>query len=364
MARFRDRDAPLTKEGIILRTYGYSHPQDACFCDVEYAPEFIYRTSDPRAIRHLYRGPSDGKGIGPLYYKFYFDGGLKYVKENYPIYQIYHKALKTKLVGLNQTQIVEVRRPDEKLRHLVKNPPDDELINTLIEVLDLVMDHSQLKTHHFGVFGSICHDFYHVDYSDIDLIIYGRRQLKELRETLADFYQQPSFPIQNEFAAWDYKQSTKHWRFKRYNIQEYPFYEFRKLIYAEIRSKRMKRPVKIEFEPVKNWGEIQNEYPNQVQIERVGWIKAIARVLDDRDAFNMESIYEIEILEVIEGVKVDDIIRILSFIEEFRGQVQKDEKILVEGNVERVVLKNSKFHQITLSYGPRYYDQTLKIYKK
>ncbi|NVM55855.1 MAG: hypothetical protein HWN66_19300 [Candidatus Helarchaeota archaeon] len=355
MTQFRDRDAPITKEGIIFRTYGYTHPLNACFCDVEYAPASIYSTSDPRAIR------SDPEG---LYYKFYFDGGLQFIKKKYPQYQISHKALQKKLVGVDQSQSVQIRRPDESLRTILQNPPDNKLIDTLLEVLDFVTDHSQLRPHHFGVFGSICHNFYHVDYSDIDLIIYGRKALKELRETLLDFYQQPSFPIQNEFTGWNYQRPTKHWYFKHYSIQEYPFYELRKLIYAVIRSKAINRPIKIEFEPVKNWSEIQNEYPNQVRIERTGWIKAIAQVFDDRDAFNMESIYKIEILKILEGPKIDDIIRILSFVEEFRGQVQKDEEILVEGNIERVILRNQEFHQITLSYGPRYYDQTLKLSEK
>ncbi|MHA1650593.1 MAG: hypothetical protein ACTSYB_10410, partial [Candidatus Helarchaeota archaeon] len=203
-----------------------------------------------------------------------------------------------------------------------------------------------------------------VDYSDIDLIIYGRGALKQLRETLADFYEQSSFPIQNEFASWNYKNTTKHWHFKNYTIQEYPFYEYRKLIYAIIRSKKIARPVKIEFEPVKNWNEINNEYPLQLQIERMGWIKAIAEVKDDRDAFFMESIYKIEILEILEGPKIFEIPRILSFVEEYRGQVQKDEEVLIEGHLEKVTLRNHQFYQITLSYGPNYYDQTLKIYKK
>ncbi len=361
MVRYRDRDAPVTEEGIIFRTYGYMHPANACFCDVEYAPETIYKTIDPRAIRFLYRGISEGTGSGPHYFKFYFDGGLQYVKKNYPQYQIFHKALKTHLVGISQQ--VQVRRPDEGLQRILEDPPNDPLIKTLQKVLELITDHSQLKAKQFGIFGSILHNFYHINYSDLDFIIYGRKGLKELRETLEDFYDQSSFPIQNEFKGWNYQQSTKHWHFKNYSIQEYPFYDYRKLIYALIKTKSINRPVKIEFEPVKTWGEMENEYRDLVQIERVGWIKAIAEVTDDKDAFFMEASYGIEILEVLEGPKFYDIPRILSYVEEFRGQVQKDEKILVEGNVEKVTLQNREFYQIILSYGPRYYDQTLKIYE-
>ncbi|MHA1276008.1 MAG: hypothetical protein ACTSQI_06465 [Candidatus Helarchaeota archaeon] len=362
MLLLRDRDAPITEEGIVFRTYGYTHPPNAAFCDVEYAPASIYQSSDPRAVRYLYRGPSDGVGIGPKYFKFYFDGGLRYVQEKFPQYQLTHKALKTKLVGI--TEPVIIRRPDEKLEDIMRKSPEDGLINTLMEVIDLIIDQSQLKVHDFGIFGSILHNFYHVDYSDLDFIIYGRRELRELQETLADFYQQSSFPIQNEFAGWDYRTSKKHWYFKNYSIQEYPFYDSRKLIYAIIQSKRLPRRVKIEFEPVKKWSEIKNEYSNQIQIEKIGWIEVIAEVVDDRDAFFMESIYGIEVLDVLEGPKNYDIRRILSFVEEFRGQVKRDETILVAGNLEKVTLLGGDFYQITLSYGPHYYDQTLKIYKK
>ena len=170
--------------------------------------------------------------------------------------------------------------------------------------------------------------------------------------------------MQNEFADWDSTQSTKHWYFNNYSLQEYPTYELRKLIYAVIRGKKMRRPVKIEFEPVKNWNEIHNEYLETVRIEPEGWIRALAEVTDDRDAFFMESKYKIDVLEILEGPKVEDITRILSFVEEYRGQVFNNEEVLVTGNLEKVITHHTEFHQITLSYGPKYYDQTLKINKR
>jgi len=36
--RLRDRDAITTKEGLIFRVYGYTHPLDGFVCDLEYAP--------------------------------------------------------------------------------------------------------------------------------------------------------------------------------------------------------------------------------------------------------------------------------------------------------------------------------------
>ena len=53
--------------------------------------------------------------------------------------------------------------------------------------------------------------------------------------------------------------------------------------------------------------------------------------------------------------------RIFSFMEEFRQQAQKDETVIVEGNLEEVVSPNESFHQVTLTYCPRYYEQVLKV---
>ena len=48
-------------------------------------------------------------------------------------------------------------------------------------------------------------------------------------------------------------------------------------------------------------------------------------------------------------------------MEEFRQQVENDEIIVVEGNLEKVISNKRSYHQITLTYCPRYYEQVLKV---
>jgi len=112
---------------------------------------------------------------------------------------------------------------------------------------------------------------------------------------------------------------------------------------------------------VKDWKEICNEYNPNTRVLKKGWIKAVARVTDDQDAPFMPSIYQIEVLEILDGPELEDIQRILSYVEEFRMQAKRDEQVCVEGNLEKVVTETKSFHQITLTYVPRYYEQTLKV---
>jgi predicted nucleotidyltransferase len=80
------------------------------------------------------------------------------------------------------------------------------------------------------------------------------------------------------------------------------------------------------------------------------------------DAPFIPSVYGIEPLEVLSGTKdALEVVRVISYMEEFRLQAQRDEKVCAEGNLEEVVSPNGSFHQIALTYCPRYYEQVLKV---
>ncbi|MEM3881625.1 MAG: hypothetical protein QXD19_07770, partial [Candidatus Bathyarchaeia archaeon] len=124
---------------------------------------------------------------------------------------------------------------------------------------------------------------------------------------------------------------------------------------------RSGRIIKVEFEPVKAWSEIESEYDAQARIIRRGWAKLKARVTADDEAPFIPSIYNVQVIDVLSGPReAAEVVRVFSYMEEFRQQVQKDETIIVEGNLEEVQSPKRSFHQITLTYCPRYYEQVLR----
>jgi len=352
--RLRDRDAIITEEGIIFRVYGYFHPPDAYVCDPEYAPAEIFKSKNPKALR------ARGKQV---YYKFYFDEGLRFVHIKYPKYRIFYQPLQEKLVGVNQKQIWKTRKPNEAFQQLTRKAPNDPLHKALLALSNHITSRSGLPTRCFGVFGSLLHGFYHPKLSDLDLIIYGEKNLRKLREALEDIYKEKDSPLRNEFENPE-TLKTKKWSFVNYSPKEYLRHQKRKLIYALFEDNRSGRTIKTEFEPVKDWSEIRNEYSPETRILKKGWIKAVVRVTNDREAAFMPSIYQIEPVKIIRGQKVNDIGRIVSYMEEFRMQIQKDERAYVEGTLEQVVTQSEVYHQITLTHAPRYYEQVLKLTKK
>jgi len=169
-----------------------------------------------------------------------------------------------------------------------------------------------------------------------------------------------SSPFKNEFET-DKSIRRKRWRFRNLNPKEFVWHQRRKLIYALFKDEKNRRIIKAEFEPVKDWAEICSEYDSTIRIVQKGWVKMVANVADDSGAPFIPSVYLIEPVDVLNGPEsAGEAVRIVSYIEEFRLQARKDEVVYVEGNLEEVIGNQKSFHQITLTYCPRYYEQVLK----
>jgi len=353
--KLRDRDSVQTKEGLLFRILGSSQPRGAYFCDAEYASAKIFTSKDPRALRN-------GGGNQRIFYKFYDDEGWKFIADKYPQYLIPNKMIGANIVGVDKSDIAEVYQPQKRLKALLKEKNNDKLRNAMKRVLGIVEKHSGLDSSSFGVFGSMLFGIDHPDFSDIDLLVYGIPQIAKVRETLSCLYADGMSGFRNEFDT-DEPIRDKKWRFKNLSAKEYVWHQKRKLIYAvfddEINSERT---IKAEFEPVKEWGEIVNDYSAKTQITRKGFVRMKARVTSDVDAPFMQSVYGIQPLELVKGSKkMMEATHVVSYMEEFRLQVRKDEIVEIAGNLEEVKAPDATSHQIVLTHGPKYYDQVLKV---
>lgn len=347
----RDRDAIVTGEGLIFRVLGYSHPENAYFADLEYAPASIFRSSNPKAFRN--RRELE-------YYKFFENEGWDFLEQEYPKYLVLHEMLQRKTMGVARPDITRIRKPEHRLQTLLDRKPQDPLDRTTQSVIDIITSQTTLERNDFGVFGSMLHGFHHPDFSDIDLTVYGSQKTDELRKYLQEAFCDPSSFLTNEFQS-DEALRGKRWRFKNMTHHEYVCHQRKKLIYGIFGDSLSGRKIKTEFEPVRDWKEIKNDYDPARRIVPHGWIKLEARITDDTESGFMPSIYGIEPLKVINGPKQGiEADTILAFMEEFRLQANKDDIVQVEGNLEQVIDAKNSQYQVTLTYCREYYDQVLK----
>lgn len=350
--RLRDRDAIVTREGLIFRVLGYAHPSNACICDIEYAPANLFKSDNPKAPR----GTKE-----TIFYKFYEDEGWKFIKHYFPQYLIFNQNLGKKILGVRHDDITEIRKPEAKLEKLIAGEPEDELESALQNVMGFITRRSSLSQKDFGVFGSILHNFHHPKFSDVDLVVYGRGEFARLRETLKELYADDSSLFANEFET-ETPIKGKYWRFQNLSPEEFVWHQRRKMIYALFEDTGSRRTVKVEFESVNVWKQIGNDYDPLTRIVHRGWVRMLGTITEDTDAPFIPSVYGIDPLEVLHGAdEAWEARHIVSYMEEFRMQAQKDEVVYVEGNLEEVTTSKEHFHQITLTYCPRYYEQVLKV---
>ena len=146
------------------------------------------------------------------------------------------------------------------------------------------------------------HGFHHPKFSDIDLIVYGKKENAKMRKTLEALYADKSSGLHNEFES-DQAMAGKDWRFKNFTVEDFVWHQRRKQIYGLYDDKASGRTIKAEFEPVKAWSEIKSEYDPQTRIKQKGWVKLKARITADDEAPFIPSIYGIEPLEVLSGAQ-------------------------------------------------------------
>ncbi|MFQ6054305.1 MAG: hypothetical protein ACE5OO_08780, partial [Candidatus Bathyarchaeia archaeon] len=139
--------------------------------------------------------------------------------------------------------------------------------------------------------------------------------------------------LRNEFDDWTVEGPPVRWGFTHYSKGEFGRHQRRKLIYALYASDELGQTVKVEFEPVRRWEEIDDGYGATVRIENLGRVDAVVEVVSDDEAGFMPSIYPVELREIDGDVDPGDLRRVVSYMEEFRLQVEAGERALVRGNL-------------------------------
>ena len=88
-----------------------------------------------------------------------------------------------------------------------------------------------------------------------------------MREILRELYTDGKSGFRNEFET-EAAMAEKQWRFKNFTVKEFLWHQKRKQIYGLYDDQaKSGRTIKAEFEPVKDWSEIFNEYDPKRELQ-------------------------------------------------------------------------------------------------
>jgi hypothetical protein len=222
-------------------------------------------------------------------------------------------------------------KPEERLREILENSAQDELESKVIKLVKLISKESNVPLNSFGITGSILINIHRVEFSDIDLIIYGKDNSYKVKETLLNLYRDSASNVR-KFSKVEFKE----WCVKVSSLYRLELDDARKIC-----ERKWNRGIfdgtLFSIHPVKVEEEISSSYDDFV-FRPVGIVKVRATVVNAENSIFNPAIYEISQVKIVEGPKINGNIKeVVSYEGLYSDIAREGEKIEVRGKLENII---------------------------
>lgn len=340
MRGFRDRDFLESSEGLIFCVIGNIHPADRVIAYLKYIPHYSssIRTKWSRS------GIMYGR-ILPYYSAMGVKDTMNYLRNHYPEYIVFDKYRSIELIEVPKYKIKTHFKPEERLQEILSSQRDD-LEKIAIDLVEELSDITNINLVNFGITGSLLLKIHNIQYSDIDVIIYGERNSWIIRDALRELLHSEkeshfSLPRGKMLEEWSRDIISHHPLSLREAMILYSKYKWNRAIY---------KGRQFSIHPVKLESEVNERWEDKIH-KPLGLVKVKARVIDNRDVIFMPAVYIVDNVRVLEGVSPPgQITRIVSYEGLYVDLAKPGEEIVAYGKLEEVEdLKNSEiYYQVTI----------------
>jgi len=267
------------------------------------------------AFLRYYPSPKGKRSRGGQQYDkvYHLSNRFDFLRQHYPQYLYHDEVFGRELQGVPHSSIKHVYQPQASLAKLKQLDTRDPLQQDVVTFSQLIEQAARIPEESLGISGSVQVDL-HGPTSDIDLIVYGRREARAVQLSLKRAQLVPEEGI------------------SKYHLDTYrPVYNLRwsgtgipietMLLVDGLKSMHGIFGGHHYFvRAVLNW--------DQVQVRCI--------ITDDRDGLFTPCRYEIEDVEFLKGEEWDEVREIVSFRGRFTEQVRQDEEVIVQGSLEAV----------------------------
>jgi len=180
-----DGDTFVTKDGFIMNTFGYEHPEDRVFAFLKYIPAKYKEMFSVEMLERTWKfGGNQLFRAEKLYTAKNYQTFIEAFRKNFPDYLYFCPFRNKELITAPYDLIQQVFVPKDRLVWLKKLPKPDKLQQMAIELVRLISDESAVCLDDFGIHGSIALEM-HAPESDIDFVIYGTENFRLVEEAIA-----------------------------------------------------------------------------------------------------------------------------------------------------------------------------------
>ena len=180
-----DGDTFVTKEGFILNTFGYEHPDDRVFAFLKYIPAKFKELFKVEMLERTWKfGENQLFRAEKLYTAKNYQTFIEVFRKNFPDYLYYCPFRNKELITAPFELIQQVFVPRDRLVWLENLPKRDKLQQMALDIINLVSEESSVPLSDLGLHGSIALEM-HSPESDIDFVVYGTENFRLVEEAIA-----------------------------------------------------------------------------------------------------------------------------------------------------------------------------------
>ena len=176
---FRDHDYIETVDGLLFTVVGNVHPGDRVLAYLKNLPSLRgrWKRGSKRYARSM---------------RYYSSSNVMRTVESLrrtnPQYVFDSKILNLSFSAVPIERISKHYLPEEHLAKLRTLRDLDVLQQKAVDLATVISQESGVSVKYFGVTGSILVDLHNVKFSDIDLVVYGRSHIPQVKDALLRLY--------------------------------------------------------------------------------------------------------------------------------------------------------------------------------
>jgi predicted nucleotidyltransferase len=179
-----DGDTFVTKDGFILNTFGYEHPEDRVFAFLKYIPAKYKNLFNVEMLERTWRfGENQLFRAEKLYTAKNYQTFIEAFRKNFPNYIYYDQTRNKELITAPYETIEQVFVPKDRLVWLQNLPKHDNLQKLALQLINLIHKESNVPLIDLGIHGSIALNM-HAPESDIDFVVYGTENFRQVEQAI------------------------------------------------------------------------------------------------------------------------------------------------------------------------------------
>jgi predicted nucleotidyltransferase len=316
----KDRDFIETKEGLLFCVVGYLHPPDKYTAYLKYSPA--------TAGRWQRQGRAYRRELA-FYHAHQVAETLDILQTHYPHYVHTCPVRDMRFSMVPQEYVQTYYCPEQRLAEILAHPADP-LEETVVKVVQTIQEATGLSSASLGVTGSILLGIHDPGFSDIDLTVYGRENVRRLRPALAAGLPGTAPPDKAYMEDWrrgvmryfGLSEAQARWLVSRRWTFTFPY------------PHRAQEGVIVSLHPTRTDAEIQEVYGEHIYRD-VGMVRLQATIADAAEAVFMPAIYALTDVHILEGPAVA-VSEICAYEGLFSQVADVGERVEARGKLEQV----------------------------